>query len=315
MMQYLVILLDDTSVAYCHADNPLRKRHLIPLDTLKAGILYGMKQNLMIQFVYPDYELPEEYFPVIESIDHVKIYPYGHRPFWGEGDSQDVDVEVSDTVPLNSDSKNLLLRLSFSSVLQNKDQIAKLFSIRRRLIICITDIESFSDCRIDDYQQLLSEWINCLLDSFTNAPIPQINLLTDRLYLTAMRNCDAGVCSITLAPNGHFYLCPAFYYDGAQDVGGLDTGIQIPNGQLLKLDHAPLCRECDAYHCKRCIWLNSKLTWDMNTPSHQQCVTAHIERNACRQLLAKIREKQQFMSNITIEEIDYLDPFEVKREY
>ena len=73
MLQYLVILLDDTSVAYCHANNPLKERNLIPLDTLKKAILFGMKENLMIQYVYPDYELPEEYNEVIESIDHVKI--------------------------------------------------------------------------------------------------------------------------------------------------------------------------------------------------------------------------------------------------
>ena len=49
MLQYLVILLDDTSVAYCHAANPLTERNIIPLDTLKKAILYGMKENLMIQ--------------------------------------------------------------------------------------------------------------------------------------------------------------------------------------------------------------------------------------------------------------------------
>ena len=48
-LQYLVILLDDTSVAYCHANNPLTERNLIPLETLRKAILFGMKQNLMIQ--------------------------------------------------------------------------------------------------------------------------------------------------------------------------------------------------------------------------------------------------------------------------
>ena len=73
MLQYLVILLDDTSVAYCHANNPLKERNLIPLDALRKAILFGMKENLMIQFVYPNYELPEAYNEIIESIDHIKI--------------------------------------------------------------------------------------------------------------------------------------------------------------------------------------------------------------------------------------------------
>lgn len=61
MIQYLVILLDDTSVSFCHYGKWHKKRRLMPADTLKASILYGMKENLNIQFVYPDYDLPEEY--------------------------------------------------------------------------------------------------------------------------------------------------------------------------------------------------------------------------------------------------------------
>ena len=56
-MQYLVILLDDISVAYCHANNPLTERNLMPLETLRKAILFGMKQNLMIQFVTTNFLL------------------------------------------------------------------------------------------------------------------------------------------------------------------------------------------------------------------------------------------------------------------
>ena len=57
MLQYLVILLDDTSVAYCHAENPLKERNLIPLDTLKMAILLGMQVYLILYYVYDDYGL------------------------------------------------------------------------------------------------------------------------------------------------------------------------------------------------------------------------------------------------------------------
>ena len=33
----------------------------MPLETLQQGIRFGMMENLMIQYVYPDYELPAEY--------------------------------------------------------------------------------------------------------------------------------------------------------------------------------------------------------------------------------------------------------------
>ena len=330
MLQYLVILLDDTSVAFCHADNPLKERNLIPLETLKKGILFGMKQNLMIQYVFPDYALPKEYSEVIESIDNVKIYPFGCKPVTGIEDGNDADVEVASEVPEKVEAKNLVLRLTFSEMLAKKDEIAKLFTSGTRINLCITDVEKFTDEQIETYKQVLNEWNNVLLGLYMQGQSPQFNLLTDRMMLEKMHNCEAGVSNITLAPNGKFYICPAFYYDeqmkvdnqlnhhqptSDNSVGDLEKGLNIPNPQLLRLDHAPLCRNCDAYQCRRCLWLNRKLTWDINTPSHQQCVMAHIERNANRSLLNDIRKVGEFMPEIDIKEINYLDPFEVRKEF
>ena len=330
MLQYLVILLDDTSVSYCHADNPLQERHLMSIETLKRGILFGMKQNLMIQYVFPDHKLPEEYAQVIESIDNIKIYPHGCKPVTGIHEGEDTDVEVANTVPEDAGAKNLVLRLSFSETLNNKDLIAKLFTSDSRINLCITDVEQFTDEQIDIYKTLLHEWKSILLRLYQQGLSPQFNLLTDRMMLDKMHNCEAGVSNITLAPNGKFYLCPAFYYDeqtnvdnqmnhrqpiSDNSVGDLDKGLDIPNQQLLKLDHAPLCRNCDAYQCRRCIWLNRKLTWDNNTPSHQQCVMAHIERNSSQDLLNDIRKYGEFMPEIEIERINYLDPFDIRKEF
>ena len=75
MLQYLIILLDDSSTSYCHYDSWNKNQRLIDLDNLKAGIRFAMKQNLMIQFVYPQSDIPQEYKQVIETIDHSKIIP------------------------------------------------------------------------------------------------------------------------------------------------------------------------------------------------------------------------------------------------
>ena len=345
MLQYLVILLDDTSVAYCHADNPLKERNLIPLETLKKAILFGMKQNLMIQYVFPDYALPKEYSEVIESIDNVKIYPFGCKPVTGIEDESEANVIVANHVDFFDPKKDVaaisktemttmklatVVRLPFSEMLKQKDEIAKLFASGATINLCITDMEQFTDEQIETYKQVLNEWNAVLLNLYKQGQSSQFNLLTDRMMLDKMHNCDAGVSNITLAPNGKFYLCPAFYYDeqtkvdnqlnhhrptSDNSVGDLENGLAIPNPQLLKLDHAPLCRNCDAYQCRRCIWLNRKLTWDLNTPSHQQCVMAHLERNASRDLLNDIRKVGEFMPQIDIKEINYLDPFEVRKEF
>lgn len=330
MLQYLVILLDDTSVAYCYANNPLKERFLMPIETLKKGIIFGMKQNMMIQYVFPDYRLPKEYTEILESIDNVKIYPIDCQKFNDSDYVNASDVEVADSIPDTIKAKNLVLRLTFNDLLCHKEKIANFFAEDFRLNICIIDVDKFTDDDIKKYQQLLKDWNDKLLELYKKEKAPQFNLLTDRMMLDKMHNCDAGVNNITLAPNGKFYLCPAFYYDektnvfnqmnhhnpsSNNSVGDLETGVNILNPQLLKLDHAPLCRNCDAYHCRRCLWLNRKLTWDINTPSHQQCIMSHIERNASRNLLYKIKRIDKFALEADIKQIDYLDPFYVIKDY
>ena len=136
------------------------------------------------------------------------------------------------------------------------------------------------------------------------------------MMLKEMNNCGAGDTTITLAPNGKFYICPAFYYEDENDsIGDLEYGLDIKNKQLYKLDHAPICRHCDAYQCKRCIWLNHKMTLEVNTPSHEQCAVAHMERNVSRMLLKNIRMHGEFLTETEIKEIDYIDPFDKRDEW
>ena len=75
MIQYIVILLDDTSVSFCHYQNKKNRRRLMPLETLKSAIVYAMKENMSIQIVYPDYPLLSNYEEIIDSTDHIKIKP------------------------------------------------------------------------------------------------------------------------------------------------------------------------------------------------------------------------------------------------
>ena len=181
-----------------------------------------------------------------------------------------------------------------------------------RLNIVITDVESFQEEDFERYKQILEVLSEHLEKLYADGKNPQLNILTDRMMLSAMNNCGAGDTNITLAPNGKFYVCPAFYlYDESDCIGSLTDDLDIKNKQLYRLDHAPICSHCDAYQCKRCIWLNRMTTLEVNTPSHEQCVVAHLERNASRKLLNNIRKHGSFLPDQEeIKEIDYLDPFD-----
>ncbi len=339
MIQYLVILLDESSVSYCHYENSKRERRLMPIETLKNGILYGMKENLNIQFVYPEYDLPQEYNDLIETIDHTKIKPYSHQK------GADVVVVEGFGEVKGESGKTYVVRTTISDLIANTEKVCKMCEKIERLNIVLTDIEKFQDGDgssnknstsdgkgsssknseknrkaegdREPYSKCLATIAKKIEQLYVDEKTPQLNILTDRMMLDKMNNCGAGDNNITLAPNGEFYVCPAFYLsDDGYSIGNLQRGLDIKNPQLYKLEYAPLCSQCDAYHCRRCVWLNRKTTLEVNTPSHEQCVVAHLERNASRQLLIDIRKHGEFLPDKEeIKEIDYLDPFDVKKEW
>ena len=306
MLTYLIIILDDTSTSFCHYNVLSKKSKLIGIDDLKAGVIFAMKENLNIQFVYPNYELPKEYLEIIDSIDHTDIKPIKQ--------GYDVDVVVldrwEDKVP---DDATCILRCSHDQLAGHFDVIKGWLEHSARLNVVITNIDTFNDVDIENYRTTLIKFVDVIAELFANGHCPQLNILTDRLMLSKMNNCGAGYSSVTLAPNGSFYLCPAFYIENeSQSIGDLKNGLSIKNKQLLRLDHAPICSKCDAYHCRRCIWMNQSLTMDINTPSHQQCVVAHIERNASRELQIKLENLGVGLKNsCSIKEITELDPFNI----
>ena len=316
MLKYLVIQLCDTAPSFCHYYNPNTQKNLISLGDLKAGIMLGMKENLNIQFIFPDYELSKEYKEAIDSIDHVNIVS-----FW----NKDLDlIEKSEIIVIDSwedvsgqlkTDKTYILRTSKDNLFSNYKKLIAVLTKVERINIVLTDIPEFKDADFEKYREILAEISESLSKEFVAGKSPQTNILTDRMVLKQMNNCNAGDEVITLAPDGKFYICPAFYLYDSNSEGDLKEGLKIRNPQLFKLSHAPICRKCDAYQCKRCVWLNEMLTLEVNTPSHEQCVISHLERNESRRLLAKIREHGVFMPEIEIKELDYLDPFEIVNQW
>ena len=305
MLKYLIVQLDDTSPSFCHYTNNKTARKLIALDALRNGLVWAMKENLMIQFVYPDYKLPKEYLELIDSVDHIDIKP--------ANEDSDVTVFEGKASLLNLKENiyhHVVLRLSKNELFDSIDDIQAVLNVQSSLNIVMTDIELFNEEDYVSYKRVLEKLSTMVIEKMREARPININLLTDRLLLSTMNNCNAGNESITLAPDGNLYICPAFYFDGEENIGSPVMGVSIPNGQLYKLHNAPICRNCDAYQCKRCVWLNQKTTLEVNTPSHEQCVVSHLERNVSRILLDHIKELRLIKTDKSIPEIDYIDPFD-----
>lgn len=308
MMKFLIILLDANCPSYCTFEKSEVLEGLMPIEVLKKGIHYALVENLYVQVVYPDYALDEEYMAVLDSVDNIGMASVRSQ----NANSADVLIieNWDDILKLKCDAEaTCILRSSKESLFEQYTLLIDFIKIVKRANLVLTDIGTFSDSDFARYKEVLHNISENIVDRFQKeAILSELNILTDRITLNQMNNCNAGIESITLAPNGNFYVCPGFYYD-EKPVGNIYSGLCIKNPQLLMIENAPICSQCDAYQCKRCVWLNKKTTLEINTPSHEQCVVSHIERNASRELLIRLK-KSGFKTDSKIKRIGYLDPFE-----
>lgn len=315
MLKYLVIQLADDSVSYCHYENNAKGGQFISAENLKAAIRFGMIENLNIQFVYPKRALPDGYAEIIETIDHTKIMPFD------AADATQADIVVCNSVAeldkcAIHKEQIVILRIGRNDIAELPRIYNSISDKCARLNVVFTDVEKFNEAEFDAYKSILTQLGDSVKGNILNSKETQLNLLLDRMLLTKMNNCNAGDEVITLMPNGRFHPCAGFYYDNPdENFGDLNRGVEIKNRQLFKLEYAPICRHCDAYHCRRCAWLNRKTTLEVNTPSHEQCVVAHLERNESGRILVDIRKKYEYTPEISIPEIDYLDPFVKRKEW
>ena len=314
MLKYLIIPLHDNAVSFCHYPSARKSDgKWIDASRLREAIRYAMLENLNIQFVYPDQETPAELKEIINTIDHTDIVGNSHED---PALKSKADVVVFDSIGEMKEAglrsgQAYVLRLALGEWMENHAAVAEILNRVDRLSVVFTDVVGKSDEELKTYGKTLESLVPVIVEAYKRGHQVQLNLLTDRIMLEKMNNCNAGWESVTLAPDGKFYICPAFSGDEREAVGTLEKGPEIKNPQLYRLDYAPICRKCDAYQCRRCVWLNRQLTLEVNTPGHEQCVMAHHERNASRVLLEELRNlNPTVLPQISIPAVDYLDPFD-----
>lgn len=313
MLKYLLVVLGEDATSFCHYEagaRPKAGRGLIALDHLEAAVTFALKHNLKVNFLYPARPLAKAYEAVIDEVEHVKIVPFTARLRHPEA----ILVIEGDAFPSADELRalrgaNVILRLRRAELPKLAASVSRLLPRAKRVNLVLAGLESFGPAEFEAYARELGKVRAKYLKLAPGKPRPELNVLTDRLVLDKMNNCDAGLTHLTVAPDGRLYLCPAFFYGGADDsLGEIRNEIAVPNRRLLELRYAPICRICDAYQCRRCIHLNRRLTLEVNTPSFQQCRVAHVEREASRLYLQTLGPAA---GRVDIPEIPYSDPFEV----
>ena len=314
-MKYLLVPIDRSSVSFCYYENPFvgSDPEPIPGEILQRAVDYAQAHALTVNFLYGRTDPPVSHRSIIESVNHAKIVPLPLAKMYPDSIVviESREIEEAATAGLDQE-RNVIVRLGSERLPQLATTLPLLFGAFQRLTLCLTGLESITEEELEVYGQQLLILSGVAAELYHRGHVFELNVLSDRMILDKMRNCGAGIEHLTVGPDGRMYLCPGFLYDNpGLSVGNLIDGIQIPNSELLRLDHAPMCSVCDAYHCKRCFYLNKKLTLEINTPSRQQCMGSHKERNTAAQFLTLLQDMPAFSVMKPIPAIDHLDPFEV----
>jgi radical SAM peptide maturase (CXXX-repeat target family)/CXXX repeat peptide maturase len=311
----LILLLDRYAVPFCNyaAPNNGAEPAWMPLETLERALAFAQEKRLALLCAQGVAPLPAAHCAALKRVAHRKIVPFA------------LPAQRSKAIPvIQAGDVARLARRKWrveSAILrvprQDMPQLAKTFTLLKgrlkRLNVRLLDLETYTESDFQVYQEQCAEIARTIAAMKWPNKGTECNLLTDRPVLAARHNCEAGINHVTVAPNGLFYLCPGFYYQNeAEAIGSLKDGIQIKNPHLLTLDAAPICRTCDANHCLRCLWLNKRMTDEINTPSRQQCIAAHLEREASLRMCESLGSQRG--GNLgqlnPMPPLDYLDPFE-----
>ncbi|MDR7867097.1 MAG: CXXX repeat peptide maturase [Sporomusaceae bacterium] len=309
MLTHLLVLVDGSAPSFCHYDHDRRQTALMPLATLERAIAFAASRRLSLTMLPGREELPPEYRAVLAKTDHAAIVPAALADRYPNAV---LVLDPDDTGGAPGDAKRrFILRLPRRRLTAMADLVRSCLGRASRLDVYLGDIDRYTAADIEEYGRQLDLAAGYVAEVYRQGSLPEVNIFSDRMLLSGMNNCDAGTVHLTVAPNGNFYICPGFYYDDESNAAGsLEAGVALVNSQLLTLANAPVCSCCDAYHCKRCVHLNARTTLEWNTPSREQCVLAHLERNAARLIRERLGTVPPFSRLRAIPAVDYFDPFE-----
>ena len=308
-MKSLVILLDRTAPSFCYYDAaPGAEPSSMDDALLCRGIEYAQQHGLALQFVCGRSGLPARARDALISYPAVCYVPAGV-----EAASEDVPVVTTadpDQIRLVPAARHAIavLRVDPSDIDVLPTLWRELAERVYRVVLVLLGLDRVDEATLARYRAALATMSAAIELDYRRGRELELNVISDRMGLTSPRECGAGVEHLTLGGDGRLYVCPGFAVDGATPVGDLEHGVQVPNGDLLRRDRAPICSLCDAYQCRRCVYLNQRATLELNTPSWQMCRSAHIERETSRQLLANLHQARCLEHLPPLPPVNYDDP-------
>lgn len=301
--KYLLFIMADNIKPHCNYESNKNSNVIMSKEIYEEGIKFAVKNN---------------FIPVILNSIEEKEFNYNEYLNFTNVDninrSTNNSLIILDNIKLNYQdeikNRNIIILVKKINIVDLSNNIIELYGKVNRINIVIQDLEDWTSTELEFYKNELNLIYEFIKQIYDTSAFTEIDILTDRMYLDDTRNCTAGENLYALAPNGKFYNCPAFYFENSLNYIG---DLMEDNDFIKKVcdkKSSPVCKACDAYHCKGCKFLNKKLTNEINIPSKIQCEKSHIERAFSYKLQKYLVNQKQMIFASIIKEVDYIDPLE-----
>lgn len=310
----LYFLLSDDYVSYCTYDNKNGFTRRMDKDSVLKGLKFARYNFYKPVFVHSNSKFDFENSKDYEGYDILHIIP---ARYVGEGKKQGLKriIPVYNKENLSWDNfgfDNVILNIAETEINSLYDCVKSLLPKVSRINLNITDISKNFDEKM--YAAQMKRLKELVMDMVKKQGIfKEISLLTDILFINSHDNCMAGDKTFVLSPEENIYTCCGVYSNESENnIGNIEEGITVDyDFRLYKTKNSNICRLCDAYQCRDCIYVNKLYTKEVNVSPSFQCRKSYIERSVSSALLNDLKDLSVFHNYINgkeIKDLGFLDP-------
>lgn len=272
----IYFLLSDNYITFCSYENKKTKcKRKMTDEVIEDGLKYCYDTYSQPVFVHPKDKVFALNYQLLNQIESVHIvaanlyekdkYFPGVVMYVFDEETTKIETEELDNCILNIKAQDIGKLAELTEDLLKK-------AVRVNInVICL-------DKGLDEnmYREQLKK-VKSILQKYQGH---EVNVISDLGALHSFDNCKAGDRSFTLTEEGNLVNCVGLYEEGLElPIGTAKTGIvEQRNSQLYSTEYHPLCQKCDAYQCRNCIWLNKKMTKEVNVSPAIQCRKSRIEQ-------------------------------------
>ena len=262
--KYLYFILNEEGVAHCNYATSTSKFGSMDMETYNRGIRFA-RENHMIPVYLGN---PKDY--IDNSVEkyklHIRIdYLSKKLEEINEIEYYIPIIDINNYTDIHNPYDTCILRVTANSVGYLDKIIHRILEYVHRINVVKIDYQFWDENTINEYTFQLQR-----IPADVNK---RINLSNDIDNLC----CKAGISEFTYAPDGKFYVCPAFYYNGNLSIGDPESTIFVPDGELYTEAKSASCGSCSVKHCQRCYYLNYTAHGMVNYPSKKQCTLSKLE--------------------------------------